>query len=708
MNKEELIGYHNLILDQLLLYKKTHPEFTFWLRNKEKTDPAKNRLRHGYWFEGDDMKYIFVGLSKQSGGTNMTRSIGWVTTYKTNNLITIHLSVVWPQEKSQVRIDFYKKVINQLGGFVKKNDVTYHKVLGTATDEKSLVALLNHFLQNDYQTLKQLMQENPEAEMIIPESVFNDLLTKVITIKTEMQMGAGTSLNFNSKIKKDNNLKNMENINSLNTILYGPPGTGKTYSTIDNALQIVAPEEYQDTVLKFAADAIEQRREIVKLFNKYLVKSKSGDQLDWTTTRGKIAFCTFHQSFSYEDFIEGIKPNTDGKDISYTIQDGVFKLMCSLASKGNVSSSKIEIPTNARFTKLKVPTADDLQNCISNNVIGIKEGVSGPALAYFKTSLNTTNAKHVVLVTHDNVNVNAIGLVKSDAKADTNSHFKLVRDVDWISSNCIIPLSSIYDADINEDIIDALDERAVKKIIEEQLISKAQNDNHVLIIDEINRGNVSQIFGELITLIESDKRRDTDNELSVILPYSKQSFSVPKNLYLIGTMNTADRSVEALDTALRRRFDFIELPPVYSKLDGKKLKLNGKDFTKIKDVLETINERLKVLLTKDHQIGHSYFLKINSNISIQDVFKNNIIPLLQEYFYGDFAKICMVLGESFISKTTVKDNVLKKPFFAYSGHDATLDYEEKEIWTVNEEIFNASKEKEFAEALEKLLNPEVN
>ncbi|MCT3745426.1 McrB family protein [Chryseobacterium lactis] len=178
------------------------------------------------------------------------------------------------------------------------------------------------------------------------------------------------------------------------------------------------------------------------------------------------------------------------------------------------------------------------------------------------------------------------------------------------------------------------------------LCLKAQNDTenrYAIFIDEINRGNVSAIFGELITLIEPDKRIGAVNELKVKLPYSKREFGVPKNVDIIGTMNTADRSVEALDTALRRRFSFVEIQPNPSVL------LNSEyQDVDLKQLLEMINQRIEVLVDKDHQIGHSYFIGIQNLEDLKQTFKDKIIPLLEEYFYGDFGKIGLVLGGSFI------------------------------------------------------------
>ncbi len=216
-----------------------------------------------------------------------------------------------------------------------------------------------------------------------------------------------------------------------------------------------------------------------------------------------------------------------------------------------------------------------------------------------------------------------------------------------------------------------------------------QDNNYVLIIDEINRGNVSKIFGELITLIEPTKRlfaEPSEKPTEVMLPYSKTYFSVPKNVYLVGTMNTADRSITNLDTALRRRFSFKEFPPIPTILSKQVIKRNNNDI-KLENILNIINQRIEYLLDKDHQIGHSYFMKVNSWEDLCNTFKNNIIPLLQEYFYNDWEKISQILGDTdSFGKTDTEKFLLKTKITAEKLFGRDFNDDDREIYALNENL----------------------
>lgn len=240
-----------------------------------------------------------------------------------------------------------------------------------------------------------------------------------------------------------------------------------------------------------------------------------------------------------------------------------------------------------------------------------------------------------------------------------------------------IPVESIYTTQFSSYAASLLYRHNVRKEFFKNQ-DKRENLKYVLIIDEINRGNIAAIFGELITLLEPSKRIGGPEHFKIKLPYSKSDFEVPSNLYIVGTMNTADRSVEALDTALRRRFCFVEMPPLYD-LPALDYEIGGINAF---DLLKTINIRIEKLLDKDHLIGHSYFIKSQKEepeSKLLNAFYKNIIPLLQEYFYGDYGKIGLVLGEGFVSLTESNDSGDVFPSFAT---ESVADYEDKQVYRI--------------------------
>lgn len=480
---------------------------------------------------------------------------------------------------------------------------------------------------------------------------------------------------FNHVIGNPINLKSMEvkprttpktNF-PLNQILYGPPGTGKTYNSINKAISIVN----RDFITK-------QDRNLVK------------EEYDRLEKEGKILFTTFHQSLSYEDFIEGIKPMPPipNESLNYDIQAGIFKIACARAAYlcyKKYNQAKGVIKSNYTFDDLYSAFIESIKPTIKTNQFPIYKTITGKEVEIYevnsqdsiKARAKGSRATHVAPLTQENLEK----LYNKYNSASEIKNLDEIRDTVQVSPRSTEfyavfgglkefeknykPDNAIVEEDVTVDITE--DTEKIKKFtagIYNESIKQFGKEAEpiVLIIDEINRGNVSQIFGELITLIEDDKRIGKSESLEVILPYSKSKFGVPPNLHLVGTMNTADRSVEALDTALRRRFCFEELMPKPELLAN----ISFGDFT-LEEVLTVINNRILALLDRDHTIGHSYFLKVKSNdtVALQSVFENNIIPLLQEYFYHDYEKIALVLGEGFISLSEQTSTKLR--FAKFSG-----------------------------------------
>lgn len=389
----------------------------------------------------------------------------------------------------------------------------------------------------------------------------------------------------------------------LNQILYGPPGTGKTYNTVIKAMEIINPNclEYDEKG---------------KVSNYFDVKK----EFDKAKDNHQIEFVTFHQSYSYEEFVEGIKPDLAAWDesvdkLTYKGANGIFKEICKSATK-KITDNFEDVYNNFINEVSKVDEDDfyKLYTLKNHKIFGLQ--------------VNSNNNLNIYMTD----NFNKQGVI---TKENLKKHFENMRVArDWIN---------YYDA-----IIEHL--KSNYNLVSENTVLKP----HVLIIDEINRGNISKIFGELITLIEDDKREN----LSVKLPYSQESFTVPKNLYILGTMNTSDRSIASIDIALRRRFKFKEMMP--------KADLVADFNCNFHEYFAVMNERISVLLDRDHQIGHSYFIKNthqNDGIDeLKDIWFDSILPLLNEYFYSDWEKLQALLGSAKVDNTSFIKKIEKITF----------------------------------------------
>ena len=451
----------------------------------------------------------------------------------------------------------------------------------------------------------------------------------------------------------DSKDKGMSHSHPLNLILYGPPGTGKTYNTLFHALKIIKGDSY--------------------------VAGKTYEDLkpdyDKLVDSGQIVFTTFHQSMSYEDFIEGIKPiPVSGKDEKDKI--------IAIHKNENPSSKNPQfgdgVTTITDPTRMKYEVKDGIFKKMCDLMFFLKDAKEQKIL------FNLKGGGYFTITSID----------KEGNKIQCyNSRNRKCKDV-VINYDELVKLVS-SDIEI-KDVFDVTKFFGRKTGLQEDsylysILNKFK-EKKVLIIDEINRGNVAQIFGELITLIEPSKRLGNDEAMTAILPYSQEPFGVPNNLYIIGTMNTADRSVEALDTALRRRFSFEEMMPKLELLKDDKnqdIKVCGVELS---NLLKTINKRIVALKDREHQIGHSCFMGLKTDSDLKDVFKDKIIPLLQEYFYGDYKKIYYVLGPGFVEKKT------EKTIFAVENPD----YDEFDIPEERYDIVSFDATFNIKDAIEKM------
>jgi len=460
---------------------------------------------------------------------------------------------------------------------------------------------------------------------------------------------------MNGMENKDNLLKFDHNI-----ILYGPPGTGKTYYTAYYAVAIC-----EGISLKKAFEM--EYADVLTKYNAY-------------KEQNRIAFTTFHQSYGYEEFIEGIRPimaeeGEDGEEtgeVRYEIKPGAFKKFCDNAGSDiNGDYKKMGLNDSPVVWKVSLGGAGDNEvrrDCLENNRIRIGWDEYGPDVTQetqfshggrivLNAFYNKMRIGDIVVSCYSSELTDAIGVVTGDGEWDDSfRQYKRVRRVKWIikgikesvlniNGNKLMMLASVYKMDIlPKDILSIV--RKYKGIPE----GTEKKQNYVFIIDEINRGNISKIFGELITLIEDGKRIGASEEMTVKLPYSGKPFGVPSNVYIIGTMNTADRSIALMDTALRRRFRFIEKMPEPSILKGIKIEADGQ-ILDVSSMLDVINKRVECLYDREHTIGHAFFTPLRymenpSVAAIRDIFEKSIIPLLQEYFYEDYEKIRLVLGDN--------------------------------------------------------------
>ena len=556
-------------------------------------------------------------------------------------------------------------------------------------DEKNIISLTE--LKNKFKDKKWDSQGDAIGsyidETILPElrKMWNKLINEEENSKTSDGGDEKETMGKASKKEFDKNV-----------IFYGPPGTGKTYTTAKRAVEICKTESEKE---------LTDYTEIMKKYNELKEKNR-------------IEFITFHQSYGYEEFIEGIKPiisneddesegesenNQESKtnikienDIKYDIVDGIFKKFCDNARKAIIETNNNDnndIPLEAIVWKVTV-RGQVREECFNNNHVRIDWNFDDAGAVGFVEEVK----KGDIIITTDGsrTRINGIAVVTDDKgyTLDKEERDTTTRNVKWLAKNIDENIKNINKEKMLhrrtvarvpnmkvEDIIKLAKEKNQEEL--SKIVIKENKEPYVFIIDEINRGNISKIFGELITLIETTKRAGKEECISTKLPYSNEEFTVPDNVYIIGTMNTADRSIALMDTALRRRFKFEEMLPNYDLLkdifvEDKGVKVN------IGAMLKVINERIEYLYDREHTIGHAVFLekgkdnRIDIDINkLENIFKKSIIPLLQEYFYEDYEKIRIVLGdnakdedEQFILAVSIPEDV-------FEGNIGDIDIPEK-------------------------------
>lgn len=464
-----------------------------------------------------------------------------------------------------------------------------------------------------------------------------------------------------------------------NLILYGPPGTGKTYRTAEEALRLCRPGMRFET------------RDALMAEYDHLIAS------------GQIEFVTFHQSYSYEEFVEALRPVTVEGGVGFTLEPemGAFRRIAKRAETSKGASKAPFSLAGRNIYKMSIGEAanpDDAhlfeealaegyallgfgeydwtdQMFAKRDMIQVawndEEEKKGIELASPQSARvqcphifrNWIKDGDLVVVSKGNGTFRAIGEVTGpyEFSQRDGGGYAHRRKVQWLWSDRVgLPVSEIYERTFSQRTLyqlttSDLNLPALERYITSQEPSGAP-EQFVLIIDEINRANISKVFGELITLLEPDKRTTPDGGgLKVRLPYSRELFGAPANLHVIGTMNTADRSIALLDTALRRRFDFRELMPDPEVLQDASAG-SGVNLVKL---LTVLNERIEYLFDREHQIGHAYFIGCDSPDAVDVVMRHKVIPLLAEYFYEDWSKVAAVLGDGadagkFLARTALK------------------------------------------------------
>mgnify|MGYP001738729093 FL=1 len=566
----------------------------------------------------------------------------WKNTANDERTASALLTCVYPETYTFYKDEIYKNICDYFGYISRKAGTKYEHFL----------ELVNGFVKSYGEEIQQIMLNEIKGFKNKPLNLAVQTLFWCMKdyMKEELKNKMTTETNNSSKgVWYDDVVHTWER--RKNIVLYGAPGTGKTYDVPELAVRLCDPS--------FMA-AEPSREEIVSRYNQL-------------KTEKRIAFTTFHQSLDYEDWIEGLRPVVnENSQVTYEIESGIFKKLCEEAERPVVKDKQVGISDNAVVWKVSLAGTGDndvRRECMENNHIRIGWDGYGPVISdetdwsvyngegkqILDAYINKMKIGDIVMSCYSSQTIDAIGVVAGEYEfEDKFPNYKRVRRVNWLVKN------------INENIVEMNDGKTmtlgtvyrlnsitldnVKSILEKYDTSSKMEENdkaYVMVVDELNRGNVSKVFGELITLLEADKRKGRINAESVVLPYSKKAFHIPNNVYLIATMNTADRSLGSLDYAIRRRFAFIAEKPfgldvkgfdedLFEKVSSlfvknfDEYKESGWDPTMKLEPADILSEEYK---PEDVWIGHSYFLMQDEEG--EDDMSNRllyeIIPLLEEY-----------------------------------------------------------------------------
>lgn len=564
----------------------------------------------------------------------------WKNTANDERTASALLTCVYPETYTFYKDEIYKNICDYFGYTSRQAGKKYDHFL----------ELINGFVKSYGEEIQQIMLNEIKGFKNKPLNLSVQTLFWCMKdyMKEELEKKMTTETNNSSKgTWYDDVVRIWER--RKNIVLYGAPGTGKTYDVPELAVRLCDPAF-------MATDP--RREEIVSRYNQL-------------KTEKRIAFTTFHQSLDYEDWIEGLRPVVnENNQVTYEIESGIFKKLCEEAERPVVKDKQVGISDNAVVWKVSLQGTGDndvRRECMENNHIRIGWDGYGPVISdetdwsiyngegkqILDAYINKMKIGDIVMSCYSSQTIDAIGVVVGDYEfEDKFPNYKRVRRVNWLVKN------------INENIVEMNDGKTmtlgtvyrlnsitldnVKSILEKYNTSSKMEENdkaYVMVIDELNRGNVSKVFGELITLLEADKRKGRINAESVVLPYSKKGFHIPNNVYLIATMNTADRSLGSLDYAIRRRFAFIAEKPFGLEVDGfdedlfekvsslfvknfDDYKESGWDQTMKLEPADTLSDEYK---PEDVWIGHSYFLMQDEEDNTSNRLLYEIIPLLEEY-----------------------------------------------------------------------------